>query len=326
MRSGRLSAVVALPGLSAATGQSLAAWVLHSTDTPSPDVALIDATGIPARDWNTESTKLVCKALAQATLLGSPPFAEDFVRGIRVPVADLRGAGATLLPARWLAHAERLSPESALDDLSFLIKIINEELPAALAGFTEAHLTAGIGRAPVMAPWTSLVDQSLFVSSCRHPQDSVAEVVTASDVNLGYLPPAPPTAAPDSTRPGAVVFSGEGSRYGAVVDYEGGHFLETPLVAIEVDDPEGRITAEILCAWLKSSEARSMATGMSQRLDVQALDVPLFEPTHAHALSEALRATTRLDNHMRHLSTVSSALHKSVLTAALSGVLTSRRN
>ena len=159
----------------------------------------------------------------------------------------------------------------------------------------------------------------------ENPED-ILGVVGARHVLAGDLGPAAdlntnPITTP-MTRPNDVIFLPEGAETGAVVDETGGHLLEAPLVAIEIDSHEEGLTPVLVAAWLNSEETRSLATGSTlQRISLRHVTLPVFEPETAHLLTESVLAVQRDVASAQRLFDAASALRSQVLRGLTAGVV-----
>jgi len=317
LRDGRISAIVTIPGLSPVTSMPLAIWVL--TDGPrETSVVLVDATQTDPSKWDAhEDTQVVTDALAQAKKTPGVYLGQRGVRAISVSINELRSADAHLLPARWIDQATRMSPAEAATAIQTQISTAKGNVAAANTAIAALSATSTTGPEPEMHRWSVLENSALFV---HHPPRATDddEAVT----NLGALREATDLPqGPGRTNPGDVIFMPTGASLGAAIDDHGGHQIAYPLISIQVDHPEGRVTNEILCAWLNSSHVRNQAVGSATpRVDVRSLEVPLFTAEQATDLTESLRAARKAARQVASAAAAMSEVPGFLIRTALSGV------
>ena len=319
LRDGRISAIVTIPGLSPVTSIPLAIWVL--TDGPrETSVVLVDATQTDPSKWDAhQDTQAVTDALAQAKKTPGVYIGDRGVRAISVAINELRSADAHLLPARWIDQATRMSPAEAAAAIQTQISTAKGNVAAANTTIAALSTTSATGPEPEMHRWSALEDSALFVhhpSRATDNDDAVTNLSALKEVT--DLPQGP-----GRTNPGDVVFMPTGAGVSAVIDDHGGHQIAYPLISIQVDHPEGRVTNEILCAWLNSSHVRNHAVGSAvPRVDVRSLEVPLFTAGQATHLTKSLKAARMAAEQVASAAAATSEVPASLLQSALSGVTT----
>ena len=331
LREGALSAIVSLPAIGSHKNVPLAIWVL-SGDTSQDSVVFVDASELSAANWvDDHGFDLVIDAFVQArasepsTLYVGPTGS---VSSVKVPVSVIRSADANLLPARWVSHGDQYSKEDStrlLNEIVDGLQTAAAEIQGLCADLPKVLME---GPEPEMVRWSSLEGSALFTFEGMRTvrgDDKPAHLVSKLSTELG--PPAQ-SGLEGTTSPGDVLFSPHTpvTRM-AVVDKTGGHLIERPLVRIQVDHPEGRITPEILAAWLNSIDIVRQALAVAPSLlDLQTLDVPLFTREQAEQLTIALRSARDTSEALSAAASVGLSLGKSLMQAAMTGVTVTKRD
>jgi SAM-dependent methyltransferase len=331
LRTGDVRAIVTLPGLAGATSVPIALWILRGLDRTNRDLplVLVDATDLTSREWTENRdlhTGMVVKALQEAE--SGLATADGPIRAVAVDPYEARSRDANLNPAYWIVRSRRPDADKA-----------EQALTAALAA-----LTMAVGRVSsefaiplevirTVPPTFELLerladDRRVIIHRGSRIENAagVDGVVTPLHVLAGDLGPGVEgNGAPNTTpitRPGAVIFLPEGAETRAIVDDAGGHHLQAPLVAIEIDAEEEGLTSVIVASWLNSAETRSLATGSTlQRISLRHVTLPVFEPEVARLLTASILSVQREVDSAQGLLDAASALQSDVLQSLTAGVV-----
>lgn len=327
LRAGSLSAIISLPAIGSHKNVPLAIWLLSRTDSQE-SVVFVDASEISASAWDDDrGSDLVMDALIRARDL------EDYnlyvgptgsVSSVKIPVSAVRSADANLLPARWLSHGNQRSKQEASDELETVIRDLQDTVTRVAQEIGQHSNQLVEGPEPEMVRWTLLEGSALFVfnglQSAKDDEDAEGLVKKLSSLHGA------PTHETDkrATSPGDVIFSPSGViTRSTTIDDSGGHLIARPLVRIQVDHPEGRITAEILAAWLNSVDVMRQALAVAPSpLDLQTLEVPLFSKDQAEQLTIALRTARSSSESLDAAAHLGRSMTSSLMEAALTGVTT----
>jgi len=324
LRDHLVSAVITVPAIGHSSSLPLAVWLLEN-DPSRQAVVFIDAMEINARKWRPSAgTDLVLDALTQVQNGGVGNYylgPTGEVDGTQVSVSTVRAANANLLPSGWTERASLPDPDEAASQTEKVRQDVARHLTAAANAYDDSAQEVDFGSKPEMVNWSTLENTALFVRKGeRHEQDEDVPGLIRSLADR--LDDSSALGDPRATAAGEVLFSPSGQLgQMAAIDDHGGHFLAQPVFGIQVDHPEGRITAEILCAWLNSSEVYAQAWVTPGRtFDVRSLEVPLFTPDQARELTRHLQTARKTSEELTHAAEAARRLPHELMYSARVGV------
>jgi hypothetical protein len=301
VRRGAVESIVTLPpGTAPHTNIVLAVWIVRRprsvADRP---VLLIDgANGGSAsrRGLDEQSAKNIVALIEQWSEAGTIGD-KDRAHAVAVPVLELLGDQAILVPPRWLRPSGLGSPE----ERARTIEDSRERFTAAHRRIGRTKPDLPVLDLPASAEWVSvreLVDNQVaeIVRGVRFPPENclddgvrilrtrdIRETIT--DDKPCYLRLADASPQPQLTQPGDVILSPASGALRAVVDAQGGHALALPLQALRfhMDWLDPHVTA----AFLESARNRRFAVGVTSgyaRVDLRDLQLPDLSPSEAQQI------------------------------------------
>ncbi|HEX7245951.1 MAG TPA: N-6 DNA methylase [Solirubrobacterales bacterium] len=215
-----------------------------------------------------------------------------------VPVLDLLGGDASLVPGRWMRReltvAQREEQEAEFAEALTSVR----ETQRALEPEIEVTVPAA-GASPVWTPVSRLAEDGLVevvrgtrVKSEDHRPFGVP-VLRVRDVGATFADEVEPCFvevdsmkhAATLTEPGDVVLAPTGSGIKAAVDYEGGRILAQPLQALRL--LEGFMDPEVVAAFLQFPGNQSRMTGSARTL-LRDLELPVLTPRESRVLRSSL--------------------------------------
>lgn len=340
IRQGALDAVIALPaGLQTWTGVSLALWVLNRPGEASrPGCVLLVDTADPA-DFAASAEQIA------ETYRGwrREGVVADETRAAALPVLDLLGSDASLVPARWV------TPTPTISDGQQALKLIADATKRLTAVAGDVHRWAHIdvdaftpgNEEPQRISVSRLIRDGhvTLLRGTRIPRDLLGDtrpgipVVTPTQVRHGLLDrdQQPRVDAelldrvPDTTHPGDVVVLTEGQGIRATVDNEGGAVLATPVVALRVRP--GWMDPRYLAACLESEWNTRYSVGSTiQRANIRDLEVPLLPLEEQRLLADVWERTALVTHAADEIGRLADQIRQRATDSVAAGALRVQRS
>jgi N-6 DNA Methylase len=334
VRRGAVEAVIALPtGTAEHTAIPLALWVVRRpSDDPNPgSVLVVDGVGMSSgsRGIDDGVIERVQRILTTWRAVGEISEGDaNVARG--VPVLELLGRDADLLPVRWIHEVQATSR-----DITEEIELLHDQIrkmgdPAERFIFDPA---VAVGAREQWTPIRTLATQEIaeVIRGIRiKPEQCVSEGIrairTRDFANGGISEDAPCHVEPNDlgpnmalTQPGDILVSPGSGTPKAVVDEVGGRVLVSPVQGLRLR--EGWIDLKVAAAFLMSPRNRRFMAGTNwgyARLDLRDLELPLLTLEQGEKLRSALDQLAELERMGRELADSASQLRESLLSADVS--------
>jgi hypothetical protein len=329
VRRGAVEAIVALPpGSAQHTAIALSLWIVQRPGmNPERPVLLVDASGAePARRRRLDR-ELTERVVDVVSFWRQQSEVDERHRqiAVSVPILELLGSDADLVPARWLKPTETNAEERAQEASASIERFVAAR-NALLQGAPDLP-QLDLGRSVEWVAVRDLVEGGVadVIRGTRvRPEDCLDEGVRVlrtrdiretieSDEPCHVIPeemkPHPPI-----TQPGDIVLSPASGTLRSLVDEEGGHALASPLQVLRFRHPW--LDPHVAAAFLESPRNRRFAKGTTwgyARVDLRDLELPTLSPEEAQRLRATIDSLFAAASQAREVAETADALRQTIL-------------
>lgn len=336
VRRGAVEAIVSLPsGVAQHTAVPLALWIVCHPPAPSPSpVLFVDASTDAARVEGSVDEKVkaeIIGAIAHFRRDGETKDG-DYVRARAIPVLEILGTEANLLPPRWVydsysidAGRRRLELEDAArrltdarESLNAIEMTVAQALPSTRPspkwlriGELIADGLADVIRGARVPPGDCLPAGVRAVRT-RDVREGVLDAEDTCFVDVASMSPQP-----ELTHEGDIIVSPGSGKPIALVDPTGGHVLVHPVQGLRINGAwiDRRLAAEFIGSPRNQRFVAGTTYGYA-RLDLRDLELPLLMPEHARPLQEALEAVSATERLAKQMTESSKTAREALLDLA----------
>jgi hypothetical protein len=331
LRQGMIETIVTLPtGALQNTMAGSALWIVRQP-TPAPDDVLLVAGHSGAGGLTLEQRERIV-----ATVKTWRTRRHDFepIAGFatNVPVLELLGGDAALLPNRWLYEPELVNTDELLDDVRNAQRDLERVRQQALPIPPQLDLQP-VSDPPQRLRVRDLVEHGLarIIRPSRLKTDDLTgdggiPVWLPADVRATWERDEAQKFADPSlvdarsiTQPGDIVLTTIGG-IRTRVDFEGGHALGTSLQGLRLDPTAFEPRA--VAALLTSEPNRQLVAGVIPRVNVLELEIPRLSLDEARRFADALEALEQYEEEGVRLARRAQTVRDSLVAALATGAAT----
>lgn len=340
IRRGAIEAIVSLPaGTAQHTAVPLALWIVRRPDAvngPAP-VLFVDAASVASQKrggLDRNVTAKVVETVNQWRKRGEVEHGDHRI-ALSVPVLEILGTDANLLPSRWVHEAQPLDAGRRREELAEAAASFKQ----ARAALSDTDLEVGEiqgSKAQAMA-WVRVGDLARddlveVIRGVRVPPEDCLPVgvraLRTRDIRAGldeaeepcYVDPTSMSPQPVLTQQGDIIVSPGSGKPNGLVDPTGGHVLVYPLQGLRISGDW--IDREVAAAFIASPRNRRFVAGTTYgyaRLDLRDLELPMLPHEDARQLRAALERLAANEQLARQLAENARTMREALLDLASSG-------